>query len=39
MGREYDFIVNPKSRSGLGEMTWKMLEPELKKDGSVILYI
>lgn len=31
MGREYDFIVNPKSRSGLGEMTWKMLEPELKK--------
>lgn len=31
MGMEYDFIVNPKARSGMGEMTWKMLEPELKK--------
>ena len=31
MGMEYDFIVNPKSRSGMGEMAWKVLEPELKK--------
>lgn len=31
MKTEYDFIVNPKARSGMGEMTWKMLEPELKK--------
>lgn len=31
MKMEYDFIVNPKARSGMGEMTWKMLEPELKK--------
>ena len=31
MGIEYDFIINPKARSGMGEMTWKMLEPELKK--------
>lgn len=28
---EYDFIVNPKARSGMGEMIWKRLEPELKK--------
>lgn len=28
---EYIFIVNPKSRSGMGEMTWRKLEPELKK--------
>lgn len=31
MKMEYDFIINPESRSGLGEMTWKMIEPELKK--------
>lgn len=28
---EYDFIVNPKARSGMGEMIWRTLEPELKK--------
>ncbi len=28
---EYHFIVNPKARSGRGEMIWRMLEPELKK--------
>ncbi len=27
----YHFIVNPKARSGMGGMVWKMLEPELKK--------
>lgn len=27
----YTFIVNPKSRSGRGEMVWRMVEPELKK--------
>lgn len=31
MAAEYDFIVNPKARSGMGEMIWRMLEPELKK--------
>ncbi len=31
MEMEYDFIINPESRSGLGEMTWKRIEPELKK--------
>ena len=31
MDTEYDFIVNPKASSGMGEMIWKMLEPELKK--------
>ena len=31
MQMEYEFIINPESRSGLGEMTWKMIEPELKK--------
>lgn len=31
MKTEYDFIVNPKARSGMGEMIWKALEPELKK--------
>lgn len=31
MEMEYDFIINPESRSGLGETTWKMIEPELKK--------
>ena len=31
MTAEYDFIVNPKARSGMGEMIWKRLEPELKK--------
>ena len=25
----YHFIVNPRARSGLGEMPWKQLEPEL----------
>lgn len=29
--REYDFIVNPKARSGNGELIWRRLEPELKK--------
>lgn len=28
---EYHFIVNPKARTGLGEMIWRMIEPELKK--------
>ena len=28
---EYDIIINPKARSGMGEMVWKRLEPELKK--------
>lgn len=28
---EYHFIVNPKARTGLGEMIWRMTEPELKK--------
>ena len=28
---KYHFIVNPKSRSGMGEMIWTMIEPELKK--------
>ena len=28
---EYHFIVNPKARSGMGEMIWRMIEPELKK--------
>ena len=28
---KYHFIVNAKSRSGMGGMAWKMLEPELKK--------
>lgn len=31
MGTEYDFIINPKARSGLGEMVWNRLAPELKK--------
>ncbi|HJA12568.1 MAG TPA: diacylglycerol kinase family lipid kinase [Candidatus Mediterraneibacter merdipullorum] len=26
-----DFIINPKARSGMGEMVWRRLEPELKK--------
>lgn len=29
--RRYHFIVNPKARSGMGEMVWRRLEPELKK--------
>lgn len=28
---KYTFIVNPKARSGKGEMIWRSLEPELKK--------
>lgn len=28
---KYYFIVNPKARSGMGEMIWKGIEPELKK--------
>ena len=28
---EYHFIVNPKARTGLGGMIWRMIEPELKK--------
>ena len=31
MKKEYDFIINPKARSGMGEMIWNALEPELKK--------
>ncbi len=33
MGREksYIFIVNPKARSGLGQVIWNTLEPELLK--------
>lgn len=31
MKTEYYFIINPKARSGMGEMVWHMLEPELKK--------
>ena len=31
MAVQYEFIVNPKARSGMGAMTWDMLEPELKK--------
>lgn len=33
METEYDFIVNPKARSGMGENVWKLLEPELIKRG------
>lgn len=33
MGMEYDFIINPKARSGLGELVWNRLTPELKKRG------
>lgn len=33
MEMEYDFIVNPKARSGMGETVWKLLEPELIKRG------
>ena len=32
MDKYYEFIVNPKARSGMGEMTWRMIEPELKKE-------
>lgn len=28
---KYHFIVNPKARTGLGGMIWRMIEPELKK--------
>ena len=28
---EYHFIINPKARTGMGEMIWRMIEPELKK--------
>ena len=28
---DYIFIVNPKSRTGQGELLWSQLEPELKK--------
>ena len=31
MEAEYDFIVNPRARSGMGDMIGRMLEPELKK--------
>ena len=27
----YIFIVNPHARTGLGGMTWDLIEPELKK--------
>lgn len=33
MKAEFDFIVNPKSRSGMGWMVWKTIEPQLKKNG------
>lgn len=32
MKAEFDFIVNPKSRSGMGWMVWKTIEPQLKKN-------
>lgn len=28
---EYTFIVNPKARTGKGELIWRQIEPELKK--------
>lgn len=28
---KYNFIVNPHSRSGMGGLIWKFIEPELKK--------
>lgn len=31
MKAEYDFIVNPKSRSGMGWKVWKSVEPQLKQ--------
>ena len=31
----YHFIVNPRARSGLGEMLWKQLEPELNGFGRI----
>ncbi len=31
MPDRYEFIVNPKSRSGMGKLIWDTLEPELKK--------
>lgn len=31
MPDKYEFIVNPKSRSGMGKLIWDTLEPELKK--------
>lgn len=31
---DYIFIVNPKSRTGQGELLWSQLEPELKKGGA-----
>lgn len=33
MEAEFEFIVNPKARSGMGEAVWKSLEPELIKRG------
>ena len=27
----YIFIVNPHARSGMGGVTWDLIEPELKK--------
>lgn len=35
----YHFIVNPRARSGLGEMLWKQLEPELCRKESIIRFI
>lgn len=30
----YEFIVNPKARSGMGKMIWNSLEPGMKKRGT-----
>lgn len=30
MEAEYDFIVNPRARSGMGDMIWRMLEPSMR---------
>lgn len=30
MDKEYDFIINPKARSGMGMKAWQMIESELK---------
>ena len=30
MEKEYDFIINPKARSGMGMKAWQKIESELK---------
>lgn len=32
MDREYDFIINPKARSGMGMKTWQKIEEKLKAE-------